>query len=258
MKLFRYSLNRRNDRIKDKLSLAIKEIEIHRKSLLNLKERLEVHCKDFLEITRKDGNKIYETDYSELKNAVNVVNASGLALNQLILRLETLKDLGDVIYHLDAVLKVTKNLGKSIFEILPNLDGVLDDLDSTLKEILIKLQIKPLSFNLNSNKEEGEEFIEKAIEYIEKKNKEDLESKERFAEKKRMAVLTTGESISEGDILSSNSSNFNSSLFGRIQKYKDDLNLETVNPLNKPSDRAKCSILGLLHEEKVIFREKDE
>lgn len=241
--------------MKDKLSLAIKEIEIHKAGLSSIKEKLEARYKNFLEITKKEG--IYEMEYSELKKAVQMVNESELVLNQLILKLETLKDLGDVIYHLSATLKVMRNLDKSISDLLPNFEGILDELNSTLKETIIKLKITPISLNLDLEKEEGKEFIEKAIEFIEKKNKEEiLKSKEKFIETKRLALLATGESISEEEpILSLNSSDFDGLVLNYIREHKDNLNLIEVSTLlNAPLDEIKFSILRLLNEGKISFK----
>ncbi|MEM2955742.1 MAG: hypothetical protein QXM25_03390, partial [Nitrososphaerales archaeon] len=121
MNFFKSLLNNENDNMKDKLSLAIREIEINRMNLLSLKDRLEARCKDFLEMVKEDASA-YEIEYSELKKAVQIVGASELALNQLALRLETLKDLGDAVYHLSSALKAMKKIDRSVSELLPSVE----------------------------------------------------------------------------------------------------------------------------------------
>lgn len=253
MKFFRFLLNDRDDKMKDKLSLATKEIETHRIDLLNIRERLEARCKDFLEMAKKENTNIYDMDYLELKKAVQIVNKSESALNQLILRLETLKDLGDIVYHLGTTLKVMKKIDKSVSELLPNLEGVFDEFSSTLSEIMVKLQIMPPSFYLNLKKEEGEEFIEKAIEYVEKKNiqEEILKSKEEIVKTKRLALLATGESMDEEEpeqVL--NSSDLDKIVLDYIHEHKDNFNLmEASTLLDVPLDEVKHSILRRLHKD---------
>lgn len=256
MNLFRSFLNDRKHGTKDELSLAIKEIEIHRNGLLSLKERLETYCKDFLKMSKKE-DKIYDMDYSDLKKAIQIVNESELMLNQLILRLETLKDLRDVVYHLDSVLKAMRKIDKSVSDLLPNLEGVFDELNSTLREIIVKLQITPPSFHLNLDSGEGEEFIEKAIEYVEKKNKEEtIKSKEKFFETKRLALLATGGSVEEEPLIL-NSSDFDGLMLDYIHEHKDNLNLTEASALlGVPLDEVKVSILRLLREGKISFEKK--
>ncbi|MCP8307698.1 MAG: hypothetical protein H3Z54_03280 [archaeon] len=259
----------RDDGIKEKLSSAIREIETHRTNLLSLKDKLEARCKDFLEIVKKESElkedaKFYGTEYSELEKVVQIVNASELVLSQLILRLETLKDLGDAVYHLSSALKAMKKIDKSVSGLLPSIEGVLDEFNSTLNEIIIELQITLPSIYLNLKKEEGEEFIEEAIKYVEKKamQKEILTSKDELIKTKRVALLATGESMDETEpefIISSKSSKLDEAMLNYIYEHKDNLNLiEASTLLDVPLDEVKQSILRLLHEGKVSFGKKAE
>jgi len=269
LKFFRSLLDDRNDGIKDKLSSVIKEIENHRTNLLAIKDRLEARCKDLLEMVKKESElnkdaKVYEIEYSELEKVVQIVNASELALNQLVLRLETLKDLGDAVYHLSSVLEAMKKIDKSVSELLPSIEGVFDEFNSTLNETIIKLQITLPSLYLDLKKEGGEEFIEEAIKYVEKKamQEEILTSKDELVKTKRVALLATGESMDETEpefIPSSKSSKIDEAMLNYIYEHKGNLNLiEASTLLNVPLDEVKQSILRLLHERKFSFGKKDE
>jgi len=269
LKFFRSLLNDRNDEIKDRLSSVIREIEIHRTNLLTIKDRLEARCKDLLEIVKKESDlkedaKAYEIEYSELEKVVQIVNASELALNQLILRLETLKDLGDALYHLSFVLEAMKKIDKSVSGLLPSIEGVFDEFNSTLNETIIKLKITLPSLYLDLKKEEGEEFIEEAIKYVEKKSMQEeiLKSKDELVKTKRVALLATGESMDETEpefISSSKSSKLDEAMLNYIYEHKGNLNLiEASTLLNVPLDEVKQSILRLLHERKVGFGKKAE
>ncbi len=258
MIFFKSLLNNENDSMKDKLSLAIREIEINRMNLLSLKDRLEARCKDFLEMVKEDASA-YEIEYSELKKAVQIVSASELALNQLALRLETLKDLGDAVYHLSSALKAMKKIDRSVSELLPSVEGVFDEFNSTFNETIVKLKITPSSSYLDLNKGEGEDLVEEAIKYVEKKTqKEILTSKEELVKTKRVALLATGESMDETEpVLSLNSSDLDGIILNYVNKHRDNLNLiEASTLLDIPLDEVKHSILRLLHEGKISFEKK--
>ncbi|MGQ9468421.1 MAG: hypothetical protein ACUVTD_01120 [Nitrososphaerales archaeon] len=267
MNFFKSLLRDEKDGIKDKLSSAIREIEIHRMNLLNLKDRLESRCKDLLEIVKKESElkeyaKVYETEYLELEKVFQIVSASELALSRLILRLETLKDLGDAVYHLNSALKAINNVDKSVSGLLPSIERNFDEINSTLNETIIKLQITSPSFYLDPKNEE--ELIEEAIKYVEEKAMQEkiLTSKDELVNAKRVALLATVESIDETEpefIPSSNSSKLDESMLNYIYEHKDKLNpIEASTLLNAPLDGVKQSILRLLHEGKVSFKKKAE
>ncbi len=256
MNFFKSLLNNENDSTKNKLSLAIREIEINRMNLLNLKNRLEARCKDFLEMVKEDASA-YEIEYSELKRAVQIVGASELALNQLSLRLEALKDLGDAVYHLSSALKAMKKIDRSVSELLPSIEGVFDEFNSTFNEAIVKLKITPPSSHLDLNEGEGEDLIEEAIKYVEKKTqKEILTSKEELVKTKKVALLATGESMNGTEpVLSLNSSDLDGIILNYVNEHRDNLNLiEASTLLDIPLDEVKYSILRLLHEGKISFK----
>ena len=263
MKIFRSLLNKRNDGIKDKLSSAIREIEIHRANLLTLKDRLEARCKDLLEIIKKESGleedvKVYEVEYSELEKVFQIVGVSELALSGLILRLETLKDIGEAACHLGSAVKVMRKIDKSVSELLPTIEGVFDEFNSGFNETLIKSKIATPSFYHDLKNKEGEELIEEAIRYVEKKAMQEgtINLKDDLTEIKRVALLATGEDIdeTEPEFISSNSLNLDKAVLNYIHEHKGNLNLIEASASMKASlDEVEQSVLRLLHKGEVGF-----
>jgi division protein CdvB (Snf7/Vps24/ESCRT-III family) len=111
----------RGDGIKPKISSTIKEIEYHRKELENLRVKLEQRRKALFDTTvkammTKDQSKatIYANEWAELRKVGKVVYASELALTQVVLRLESIVDVGDVMSHMSMAFKVLHKVNKTV------------------------------------------------------------------------------------------------------------------------------------------------
>src|SRR5712692_6596241 len=96
----------REENVKPKIASTIKEIELHRRELENLRAKLEQRRKGLFDTTvramiSKDKSKaaVYANEWSELRKVGKVVYASELALTQVVLRLESIVDVGDVMMH---------------------------------------------------------------------------------------------------------------------------------------------------------------
>ena len=98
---------RREDSIKPKIASTIKEIEYHRRELETLRGRLEQRRRTLFDTTvramvSRDQSKasVYANEWAELRKVGKVVYASELALTQVVLRLESIVDVGDVMSHM--------------------------------------------------------------------------------------------------------------------------------------------------------------
>ncbi|MCP8306111.1 MAG: hypothetical protein H3Z49_03265 [archaeon] len=176
MNPFRSLSKDENDGLKVKLSSAIREIEVRRRNLNNIKYRLNIRCKSLLETIKRETERkndakvdLHTAEYSTLENIVRIVDASELALAQIIIRLEMVKEMREVVYNLSSALKVVEDIGKSVSGLLPRVESFFDEFNSTLNETFVKLQNISPALNIDLKTEEGEELIEEAIKYVEKK-----------------------------------------------------------------------------------------
>ena len=115
--------------IKDKITGTIRQVEVQRKELEHLKLRLEDRRKSMFDATVKAIERSDEMrarvlagERAELQKIVRVVNASELALLHIGVRLETIRDVGDVMFVLNNAFKAVKKIGKSVGELAPNLE----------------------------------------------------------------------------------------------------------------------------------------
>ncbi|MDE1858698.1 MAG: Snf7 family protein [Thaumarchaeota archaeon] len=169
----------REDSIKPKLSSTIKEIEYHRKELENLRVKLEQRRKSLFDTTvkammTKDESKasIYANEWAELRKVGKVVYASELALTQVVLRLESIVDVGDVMAHMSSAFKVLSKVNKTVSGLVPSLDQASEDINAALSETMVGMGNIAPTVQLNIQDGSGEEIVEQARKLAEQRAQE--------------------------------------------------------------------------------------
>jgi division protein CdvB (Snf7/Vps24/ESCRT-III family) len=207
----------REDKIRPKISSTIKEIEFHRKELENLRSKLEQRRRGLFDTTvkammAKDQTKatIYANEWAELRKVGKVVYASELALTQVVLRLESIVDVGDVMAHMSMAFKVMQKVNKAVTGLMPSLDQASEDINNALSETMVGMSNISPSIQLNINTESGEELVEQARKLAEERAEEmrqtlkvspKLIQREAPEIQDRIPLLATGEDDEEEQIL---------------------------------------------------------
>ncbi|MFQ6134483.1 MAG: hypothetical protein ACE5KU_01545, partial [Nitrososphaerales archaeon] len=119
--------------MKKKLISAAKRIERHRHEVATLRLRLESRRQSLFEqvvraIERRDDSRasVYAVELSEVKKVLRVVRVSELALTQIIVRFESIRDVGDVFANMNEAFKVMKSISKSVSGVVPALENATD------------------------------------------------------------------------------------------------------------------------------------
>ncbi len=169
----------RGDDVKPKISSTIKEIELHRRELETLRVKLEQRRRSLFETTvksmmAKDRSKaaVYANEWAELRKVGKVVYASELALTQVVLRLESIVDVGDVMSHMSMAFKVLRRVNKTVQGLVPSLDQASDEISTTLTETMAEMGNVSPAINLNIQTESGEELVEQARKLAEERAEE--------------------------------------------------------------------------------------
>src|SRR5712692_11046463 len=125
-------------------------------------------------LTAKDKSKanVYANEWAELRKVAKVVYASELALTQVILRLESINDVGDVISHMSTAFKVLRKVSKTVQGLVPALDQASEEINTTLTETMAEIGNVTPSISLNLQTESGEELVEQARRYAEEQAEE--------------------------------------------------------------------------------------
>lgn len=160
--------------MKEKLALAIRGIEIHRRHLENLRIRLGGRRRALFEalmdsIGKKDDMKatVYADEHAEIKRVLKVITSSEVALIQIKTRLESMSDIGDAFYHMKSAFGMVSKISKSVASIVPSLENVTNGVNDAISTTLVQLgrisPNNPLPFNLENDS--SSEIVETAKRY---------------------------------------------------------------------------------------------
>jgi division protein CdvB (Snf7/Vps24/ESCRT-III family) len=165
--------------LKPKIASTIKQIEYHRRELETLRVKLEQRRRSLFDTTvkamiAKDKSKanVYANEWTELRKVGKVVYASELALTQVVLRLESISDVGDVMAHMSMAFRVLRKVNKTVLGMVPSLDQASTDINNALAETMTEMGHVTPSITLNINTESGEELVEQARKLAEERAEE--------------------------------------------------------------------------------------
>jgi division protein CdvB (Snf7/Vps24/ESCRT-III family) len=82
-----------------------------------------------------DHAKIYANECAEIRKIAKVVLGSQLALEKVILRLETVKDFGDIMMQMSPVMSIVKDTKTKIAGIVPQVATELEEVNDTLADL---------------------------------------------------------------------------------------------------------------------------
>jgi division protein CdvB (Snf7/Vps24/ESCRT-III family) len=79
--------------------------------------------------------RIYANECAEIRKIAKVVLGSQLALEKVLLRLETIKEFGDVMQHMGPVMGIVKETKEKIQGIVPQVASELDEVNNVLQDL---------------------------------------------------------------------------------------------------------------------------
>jgi division protein CdvB (Snf7/Vps24/ESCRT-III family) len=82
-----------------------------------------------------DHARIYANECAEIRKIAKVVLGSQLALEKVILRLETVKDFGDIMVQMAPVMSIVKDTKSKIAGIVPQVATELEEVNDTLADL---------------------------------------------------------------------------------------------------------------------------
>lgn len=202
---------------KSKIAAAIKDIEIQRKELENLKVRLSERRQKLFESTvrsvqEKNNPKanVYATEHAEVRKTMRVVETSELALMQVSLRLQSIMEVGDAMAHLTTAFKSLREVSKTMGDYVPALDETSATINNTLTETMAQMgQLSP-TIHVDIHNENADELVEQAKKFAEEQSeklKQSLHTMPRRFETEvsqpedRIPILATGEDDEDENVI---------------------------------------------------------
>ena len=144
-----------------------------------LKERDKVlfeSCMGALKRNNKEKAAICANEISEIRKLVKFLYSVQLAIERVVLRLETIRELSEIVVDLKPALKLLQDVSHDLFQVLPDVSSELNTVNTTISETLYATKITTDESLIPVNKKTagGEEILKEASSFIEQKLVENL------------------------------------------------------------------------------------
>ena len=144
-----------------------------------LKERDKIlfqSCINALNNKNKEKATICANEMSEVRKLIKFLYNIELAIERVLLRLETIKELNDIVFDLKPALKLLQNVSQQLFEVLPDVSSELSKVNEAISETLqsTKITADESIIPVGRKTPEGEEIIHEVSSYLEQKISEKL------------------------------------------------------------------------------------
>lgn len=128
-------------------------------------------CVTQLKMKHPERATLCANELSEVRKVLKMVMQCQLALERIILRLETIKEVSEIMAELNPALKNLRTLTKTLVHIMPNMAQELQKVNDSIGETLAMTHLNsPDSIvPLTAKTEAGQEILKEASEVLEKK-----------------------------------------------------------------------------------------
>lgn len=158
--------------------LKIQQHKIEQVSF-RLKERnksLFQTCVGALKNNSKDRATICANEMAEVRKLIRFLYHVELSIERVILRLETIRELSDIIVDLKPALRLLQKVSKQLFEVLPDVSSELGRINDVISETLYSTRITADASLIPVDKMTpgGEEILKEVSSFLEQKAAEKL------------------------------------------------------------------------------------
>jgi division protein CdvB (Snf7/Vps24/ESCRT-III family) len=230
-----------------------------------LKERDKVlfeSCMGALKRNNKEKAAICANEISEIRKLIKFLYSVQLAIERVVLRLETIRELSEIVVDLKPALKLLQDVSHDLFQVLPDVSSELNNVNSTISETLYatKITTDESVIPVNRKTAGGEEILKEVSSFIEQKLEENLPEpptgpvREQASSVKELVALTAGCSQRIGrKSVDNDGEDSSQTLFSykksEIKEFSltvekptiEDMLLEYVRKSNGEIDMTRCS-----------------
>lgn len=166
--------------LKPRLEQAVRQIQIQISRLdqtaTKLRERdASIFNKVVANIQKHDMDHatVYANELAEVRKMNKMVTSAKLALEQIVLRLNTVQELGDVVVTLTPAMAVIKNVKSGLMTVLPEAEHEIGEISGLLSGILVDAgQMGGYTLNFEAAGEEAEKILGEASAVAEQRMKD--------------------------------------------------------------------------------------
>ena len=144
-----------------------------------LKERdrtLFQTCVGAVKAKNKDRAVICANEIAEVRKIISFLYNVELAIERVILRLETIKELSEIVIDLKPALKLLQNVSQELFQFLPDVSSELTKVNDTISETLYstKITADESTIPVNWKTPGGEEVLSQVSSFLEQRISQNL------------------------------------------------------------------------------------
>jgi len=129
-----------------------------------------------LKKNNKERAAMCANEIAEVRKLLKFLYSVQLAIERVILRLETLKELSDIVIDLKPALKLLQNVSSDLFQVLPDVSSELKNVNDAIRETLCATKITADESLIPVGKKTigGEEVLNEVSSFLEQKLSETL------------------------------------------------------------------------------------
>jgi division protein CdvB (Snf7/Vps24/ESCRT-III family) len=144
-----------------------------------LKERDRIlfqTCINALNNKNKERATLCANEIAEIRKLIKFLYNVELAIERVILRLETIKELSDIVFDLKPALKILQSVSQQLYEVLPDVSSELSKVNETISETLYSTKITADENLIPVGKKTpgGEEILKEVSSFLEQRLSEEL------------------------------------------------------------------------------------
>jgi hypothetical protein len=198
-------------------------------------------CVGALKAKNKERASICASEMSEIRKLIKFLYNVELAIERVILRLETIKELSDIVIDLKPALKLLQNVSGELFKLLPDVSSELNLVNDTICETLYstKMNADESTIPVNRKTLGGEQVLCEVTSFLEHRLSQDLpeppigrqSTGKEPATLEEMLALATGTSETKSSKISEESGKDSSqTLFSYKKSEIKEISLKVENP----------------------------
>ncbi|MCW4005196.1 MAG: Snf7 family protein [Candidatus Bathyarchaeota archaeon] len=160
-------------------SLKVQQNKLEQASY-RLKERdrkLFESCMGALKKNNKDRAAVCANELAEVRKLLKFMFNVHLAIERVVLRLETIKELSEIVVDLRPSLKLLQGVSQELFQVMPEVSSELNTVNDTITETLYSTKIQTEAdavIPVGKQTEGGEEILKEVSEFLERKVSDSL------------------------------------------------------------------------------------
>jgi division protein CdvB (Snf7/Vps24/ESCRT-III family) len=145
-----------------------------------LKERDKIlfeTCMGAIKKNNKERASVCANELAEVRKLLKFLYNVQLAIERVILRLETIRELSEIVVDLKPALKLLQNVSQELFQVLPDVSAELNSVQTTISETLYATKVTTdpdATVNVGMKTEGGEQILKEVSNFLEQKVAETL------------------------------------------------------------------------------------